>query len=68
MTFGDLTDTQYVFTCDFLGDAFESYPYDFCARVHDEKHYRSLNQKEIDQLRNNCKRILQVTNALQGGY
>ena len=38
MTFGDLTDTQYVFTCDFLEDISEYYPYDFCARVHDEKH------------------------------
>lgn len=68
LNFADLTDTNFKFTCDFAGDGVEYWDYDFCAEIHDEKHFRSMSACEIEQLRDNCKRILQATDSTQGGY
>lgn len=67
MLFADLTDTDFQFNCDFAGDAVDYWDYDFQASVHDQHYYRSLSNSEIETLRDNCKRILEVTQMCQGG-
>lgn len=68
MNFVDLTDTEYSFSCDFAGDACEYWDYDFSVERWDDKYMRNLSRSEIEQLRENCKRILQATDDIQGGY
>lgn len=68
MNFADLTDTDYTFNCDFAGDACEYWDYDLSIRKGDDKYLRSISRTEIEQLRNNCKKILKATDDFQGGY
>ncbi len=67
MNITDLSDTDIKFTCDFAGDACEYWDYDFSASVHGEPEYnQNFNRSEIEQLRLNCKRILQATDGIEG--
>lgn len=68
MNFTDLTDTDYTFNCEFAGDACEYWDYDFHVESWDDKYCRSLSRTEIEQLRDNCKRILEVTTGIEGAY
>lgn len=61
MMFADLTDTEYDFKCEFSGDACEYWDYDFSVEQWDDQYSRNLSRMEIEQLRENCKRILQAT-------
>lgn len=61
MNLADLCDTTFDFNCNFSGDACEYWDYDLTAKVHDYEYYRSMSRTEIEQLRDNCKRILQAT-------
>jgi hypothetical protein len=61
MMFADLTDAEYCFSCDFAGDACEYWDYDFSVERWDDKYSKNLSRIEIEQLRENCKRILQAT-------
>lgn len=67
MIFADLTDTDFTFRCDFAGDACEYWDYDFSIERWNDKYSRNLSRMEIDQLRKNCKRILEATEGIQGG-
>jgi hypothetical protein len=67
LDFADLTDTDFKFSCYFAGDGVDYWDYDFCAENYDEKHFRTMSQYEIEQLRDNCKRILQATDLIHGG-
>lgn len=60
MQFVDLTDVNYDFSCEFSSDACEYWKYDFLVERWDDKYCKNLSQSEIDQLRINCKRILQA--------
>lgn len=66
MNFADLTDTSYIFQCSFSEDACEYWSYDFSVECWDDRYIRNMSRSEINQLRENCKRILQVTDKLQG--
>lgn len=68
MNFADLTDTDFKFNCEFSGDGCDYWDYDFSITYGDEKYSRDMSSSEIEQLRENCKRILQVTSEFQGGY
>ena len=68
MNFTDLTDTDYTFNCEFAGDACEYWDYDLSVESWDDKYCRSLSRMEIEQLRENCKRILDVTTGIEGAY
>lgn len=61
MYLADLTDAEYSFKCEFAGDACEYWDYDFSVERWDDKYSRNLNWEEIQQLRSNCRRILQAT-------
>jgi len=67
MNFADLTDTDYTFRCEPADDACEYWDYDFSVEEWDDKYMKNLSQKEVLQLRENCKRILQATHNFQGG-
>jgi hypothetical protein len=67
MNFADLTDADYIFNCEFADDACEYWDYDFSIERWDDKYSRNMSKTEIEQLRNNCKKILQATSAFQGG-
>ena len=67
MNFADLTDTEYFFRCEFAGDACEYWDYDFSVEKWDDKYSRSMSRFEIEQLRENCKKILRATEDFQGG-
>lgn len=62
----DLTDTDFSFLCEFSEDACEYWDYDFSIERWDERYSQSLSQVEIEQLRENCKRILKATDGCQG--
>jgi hypothetical protein len=68
MTFADLTDTNYRFSLEFSGDAVDYFDFTFTASWRDENDYRELSRCEIDQLRDNCRRILEATKSIDGGY
>jgi len=68
MIFADLTDTDFSFRCDFAGDACEYWDYDFSIERCDDRYSRNLSRMEIEQLRENCKRILEATEGCQGGF
>jgi hypothetical protein len=61
MIFTDLTDADYEFRCDFSGDACEYWDYDFTVERWDDKYSKNLSREEIEQLRENCRKILRVT-------
>lgn len=61
MTLTDLTDTDFDFTCDFMGDGVEYFDYTLHAKVNDYDYYQSLNRCDIENLRMNCERILAAT-------
>ena len=61
MTITDLCDTHFKFDCQFEGDAKDFWDYGLTAVVHDYKYYQSLTNKEVENLRDNCKRILDAT-------
>ena len=61
MTLTDLCDTNFKFDCQFEGDAVDYWDYGLTAEVHDYKYFQSLNQCNIEALRENCKRILAAT-------
>lgn len=61
MNFVDLTDTDFSFRCEFAGDMCEYWDYDFSVERWDDKYTKNLNWEEIQQLRANCRKILQAT-------
>ncbi len=67
MTITDLTDTNFIFSCKPTEYFYDLWDYQFDATIGDETYYHDLNTAEIIQLRTNCKRILEVTNHIQGG-
>lgn len=67
MHFADLTDTNFVFLCEATADGCELWEYDFSIIRWNDKVSRNLSQWEINQLRENCVRILEATNSFQGG-
>ncbi len=69
MTLTDLCDTNFKFDCQFEGDAIEYWDFSLTAEVQDYKYYQSLNNCDIEQLRENCKRILKATEGcINEGY
>jgi hypothetical protein len=62
--FSDLTDTPFRFSCDFAGDAVDYWDYDFTANFKDERYCSALTRDEIEQLRKNCKYILDITEGI----
>jgi hypothetical protein len=62
----ELTEADYSFSCEASVDACEYWDYDFSVEKWDDKFLCTLQQSELKQLRENCKRILQATDALQG--
>jgi hypothetical protein len=68
LDFVDLTDTPLEFYCNFAGDGVEYWDYAFSAVFGEEHHYRSLSSSEIEQLRENCQRILSATAEIDGVY
>lgn len=65
ITITDLSDTDIKFSCDFAGDAFDYWDYTFYAYVGGSKEYmQSMNREDINQLRENCKKILDITNNI----
>lgn len=68
MNFADLTDSEYIVSFDFAGDACDYWDYDLSLRRSGEKYSRNLSSMEVNQLRANCKRILNATDGIEGGY
>jgi hypothetical protein len=67
MNFADLTDTDFTFQCAVANDKCDHWEYDFSVERWDDKYCRNMSQFEIEQLKANCKGILNAINALQGG-
>lgn len=69
MNITDLSDTEVRFDCEFSGDGVDYFDYHFSALVHGETEYQAeMSRTEIEQLRDNCKRILEATSYFQGGH
>lgn len=68
MNFADLTDTDFTFQCEFSGDACEYWDYDFSIKHLDDRYSKNLSRSEIEQLRDNCQKILKATEGVQGVY
>jgi len=63
MTLTDLCDTKFVFKCQEENKMY----FDYCltAKVHDYYYYQSINDNDIQNLRMNCKKILEATEGLK---
>lgn len=68
MIFTDLTDTDFSFRCETSDDPCDYWDYDFSIERWDDKYSRNLSIAEVKTLRNNCRKILQATSKIQGGY
>ncbi len=69
MNITDLSDTNVSFSCEFSGDGVDYFDYTFTASIHGEPEYSTeLNSIEIEQLRENCKKILEATSYFEGGH
>lgn len=68
MNFCDLTDTDFMFRCDYANDACEYWEYEFLIERWDDKYSRNLSSIEVEQLRENCRRILNATDGIQGRF
>ncbi len=67
MNFADLTDTNFTFRCEFAEDACAYWEYDFSIIRYDDSYLRNLSRLELKQLKENCEKILNVINKIQGG-
>ncbi len=66
MNFADLTDTVFRFTIVNSENENELWKYDLLACAYDSPNYRHLSEKEINHLQQNCVRILQAIQTIQG--
>jgi hypothetical protein len=54
------------FAIEFDGDGVEYFDYSFYGQVKNVFEYRhTLNKSEIEQLRNNCKKLLSITDWVE---
>ena len=67
MIFVDLTDMTYVFNCSLADIECEYWDYNFSIDCLGDQYSWDLSKNEIEQLRNNCKKILSATENIQGG-
>jgi hypothetical protein len=66
--FTDLTDTTFLFHCEYIGDKSSNWDYDFHIRSCGEEHIKSLDELDLLQLKQNCQNILKAISNSQGGY
>ena len=66
MNITDLSDTKVKFEMEYTGDWCPYWDYAFYAKVHDEHEYmQSMSKHEIECLRENCKKILLITDHIE---
>jgi|GEM_PF-3710024 hypothetical protein len=66
MNFADLTDTVFRFSIVNSETPNDLWKYDLLACAYDSPNFRHLCDKEINHLKQNCERILQAIQDLQG--
>ena len=67
MYLADLIDDEFSFQFDLSDDRCDYWKYDFLIEKWDDKYIHNVSQSEVKQLKNNCKRILNAIDAIQGG-
>jgi len=67
MIFADLTDTQFDFKCDLEREEFLDKNYYFKIISRYSSYLREYNRNELEQLRDNCERILSATKFILQG-
>ena len=65
MNLTDLSDTKVKFKLDYTGDCYP-WDYTFYVNVHEEHEYmQSMSKEEIECLRENCRKILLITEHIE---
>lgn len=64
MIFADLIDTDFIFKCYPSEDVCEIWEYDLLIKNGDEEFLKNINITEIEQLKNNCLKLLEAINDI----